>query len=374
MASRHLSASPAFDWSGPSRTRRPVRYTALCSQRLPLIVVPRVQKNGSVSRTSIRYCLDDSWECTFARLDKLLNDASRHPVNGRIHLPLDNKEASSITIDNLPVVQTNSGEAATFHCPLQLTPNTTETPTIVWVHKGQVLAVVRSSGINVTAAYDVSHAVNITAAFATLMMKNLSWSDRGIVECQNNCPDDPSRFCRLQAFRLRVAPTRSEIFPLPMANVTVKWASEARFHCGTGFTHPLEAFDRLHGFIWRFNRQWLEAPQKHPLRDLIYTDPDQRHFRLYVPFDARHEALETLSTYEVQYSHQGNVASTLIIPKVDARRPARIECWVRPDYTREVWVMQTAYLHIVEVPVRPGPGDESRGNRKSHKFQRHEGV
>ncbi|XP_055349707.1 uncharacterized protein LOC129596458 isoform X2 [Paramacrobiotus metropolitanus] len=277
-------------------------------------------------------------------VDKMLNDAARHPVDGRIYLPLDDKETSSLIVDNLRVVDTNSGDAATFYCPLQLTPNSSDTPDIVWVHNGRPVAVAKSSGINVFNGYNISHAINRTISAATLIMKNVSWSDRGVVECQQRCPEVAPRFCRQQAFRLRVAPTGNELFPLPMANVTVPRDAEARLLCVTGFTHPLEPFDMLHGFIWRFNRQWLEAPKKHPLRDLIFTDPDQRQFRQYIPPDAATE--DTLSKYGMQYSRAGNVASTLFIPKVDARRPARVECWVQPD-SREVWLMQAAYLHVV---------------------------
>ncbi|XP_055332531.1 uncharacterized protein LOC129584397 isoform X2 [Paramacrobiotus metropolitanus] len=281
-------------------------------------------------------------------MDKILNDAARHPVDGRIYLPIDNnKEKSNATADNLPIVLANSGDEAIFHCPLPLTPNITVMPDIAWAHNGQVVTVNSSNSIDVTARYDASPAVEIPASAATLILKNAKWSDRGVVECQQTCPDEPLRFCRLQAFRLRVTPTASELFPIPLPNVTVRRAAEARLQCVTSVTHPMEQFDSHIGFIWRFNRQWLEAPKRHPLRALIFINPEssQRSFRKYVPPDA--VALDTVSEYGVEYSPTGRRATTLVLPRVQARSTARIECWVRPDYTREVWLMQTAYLHVV---------------------------
>ncbi|XP_055351920.1 uncharacterized protein LOC129598172 isoform X2 [Paramacrobiotus metropolitanus] len=306
---------------------------------------------------------------SFALVDAVMSEAARQPIEGRIHVPIPATLASAVTMESYPVVRASSGGAATFHCsPLRILPNANGSnaneTTVRWVHNQKMLAALSSDGLhfNYTASADVQQTVDWAAASATLTIRNVTWASRGMLTCLQDCPaaKEPLRkFCPLQDFRFHVTPTASEIFLAPlMHNVTVFRFGEARFRCATTLIFPTDVFHGRMDFIWRYNAQWLHAPPYHALHPFVgpvSTPPPRRPSPKHVPPSLRDRiAGETLAEYTVFYNDTDgeNFASTLVVPSVQLQTstPARVECWVQPDYQREVWLMQTAYLHVLPAP------------------------
>ncbi|XP_055351931.1 uncharacterized protein LOC129598179 isoform X2 [Paramacrobiotus metropolitanus] len=200
----------------------------------------------------------------------------------------------------------------------------------------------------------------------TLTLKNVAWKDNGDVVCSQPCylppPVKPTplpivtgtangvTFCAgdHQYFRLQVFPSASELFPVPMSNVSVRRKSDAQIAC---------VANRLEGnspaFIWRFNGHLIAAPAGHPMQALVRIlvtrlgkfAPTQ-HFPLAGISNAKE------FNFGVSYSYTvTTVTSTLSISSVDFHTSARVECWVRPDEIQEVWRRQTAFLHVSTIPA-----------------------
>ncbi|XP_055357490.1 uncharacterized protein LOC129602490 [Paramacrobiotus metropolitanus] len=304
-------------------------------------------------------CGYQSCQPAFLQLDAVLSQAARQPIDGRIHLPIPAALRSAVTLESWPVVRVNSGGTATFHCtPLQITPGPrpNDRAAVFWHHDNELLAY-SGRNENYVASADIRHTVDWAAASATLTMRNVTWASRGEVACQQECPP-PTRethpYCPLQTFRLHVMPTARELFPTPLPNVTVVRSGEARFQCATTLTLPTDYFHAMMGFIWRFNTQWLEAPALHALHPFVgpmTTPPPRRPSPKHVPPALRDTMSgETLAAYRMLYNESEYYTSTLVIPDVQLQASARVECWVQPDYQREVWLMQTAYLHVIPAP------------------------
>ncbi|XP_055351967.1 uncharacterized protein LOC129598210 isoform X3 [Paramacrobiotus metropolitanus] len=309
-------------------------------------------------------CGHQSCDPTFLQVDAVMSEAARQPIDGRIHLPLPASLRSLVTVESYPVVRASSGGAATFHCsPLRILPNVNRSnannTTVMWVHNHKMLAALNSDGLryNYTASSDITQTVDWAAASATLTMRNVTWASRGLVGCLQECEADPVyEHCPLHIFRFHVTPTANELFLAPlMHNLTVVRSGEARFRCITSLIVPTDVFHGRMGFIWRYNAQWLAAPQYHALEPFVgpvATPPPRRPSPKHVPpWQRNRKPGETLAEYSVFNSDTDpdNFTSTLVIPAVQlqASTPARVECWVQPDHQREVWLMQTAYLHVL---------------------------
>ncbi|XP_055351934.1 uncharacterized protein LOC129598181 isoform X2 [Paramacrobiotus metropolitanus] len=288
-----------------------------------------------------------------------MSEAARQPIDGRIHVPIPASLRSLVTLEKYPVVRASSGGAATFHCsPLRILPNANGSnanhTTVLWALNRKTLAALNSDGLryNYTASADISQTVDWTAASSTLTIRKVTWASRGLVACMQECEANPEfDFCSLQYFRFHVVPTANELFVAPlMHNVTVAPFEEARFRCNTSLVAPTNWFHIRMGFIWRFNAQWLAAPQAHALEPFVGPVTTPPH----VPpplRDVHRMPGETLAEYSVfnNGTDGGHFSSTLVIPRVQLQTPtpARVECWVQPDHQREVWLRQAAYLHVL---------------------------
>ncbi|XP_055353499.1 uncharacterized protein LOC129599312 isoform X2 [Paramacrobiotus metropolitanus] len=307
-------------------------------------------------------------------MERIVEDATRNTASEKIHLVFQ-RPAPSAGRGILQVIRVDSGGDASFPCAVHnLTYNAPlQLPDIFWTHQQLALAFFSNGRLLSEGKFDLQYSVHSRPspafAYANVIMiltfKNVSWKISGDVACSEVCRLNPAivfepphtgmvgdaTFCdrNKQNFRLLVFPSASELFPVPLANVSLRRGEDAHIGC---VANRLNAAT-LSAFIWRFNGRVIAAPVDHPLRALVSLVVDPRggrvppeQFPLYGISAARD------FTFAVSFNiTETTIISTLVISDVDLHTSARVECWVRPDDSQEVWRRQIAYLHVVSTPA-----------------------
>ncbi|XP_055353488.1 uncharacterized protein LOC129599300 [Paramacrobiotus metropolitanus] len=313
---------------------------------------------------------------TIATLERIVQNATRNPASDKIHLAFELHDRSAFG-SFVQAVRVDSGASASLACAVHNVTFSTpqELPEIYWTINQRMLASLRNGRLTSPGVFDLNHSTKSlplpTSAYAnvtvTLTLKNVSWRASGDVVCSQLCHLTPvirpvpvpirtgsvgkKTFCTSynQYFRLLVFPSASELFPIPLANITVLRWSDTNISC---VVNRLDA-GNIPSFIWRFNGRVIAAPADHPLHALASAVVDRRggsgpaeYFPLYNISTAKELKFAVSSSSTATTS-----SSTLFISRVDLHTSARVECWVRPDDSQEVWRRQIAYLHVETTPA-----------------------
>ncbi|XP_055351946.1 uncharacterized protein LOC129598190 isoform X2 [Paramacrobiotus metropolitanus] len=226
-------------------------------------------------------CGNATCNYTIATLERIVQEATHNLTSDKIHLVFE-PPAPSATRSLIQTVDVDSGASVSLPCTVH---NVTysipqQLPDIFWTQKEHFTAILGSGRFTSSGALDVLHSVysrpSLTAPYAdvtvTLTVKNVAWKNSGDLVCSQMCrpPLEPwianMPLCtgHNQHFRLRVFPSASELFPVPMANVSVRRGSDAHLTCVANVGEVAST----PAFIWRFNGYVIYASNEHPLRIL----------------------------------------------------------------------------------------------------------
>ncbi|XP_055353095.1 uncharacterized protein LOC129599004 [Paramacrobiotus metropolitanus] len=302
---------------------------------------------------------------SIATLDRIVEEATHDPDSDVIALAFDGPIPTA-NGNQAQLVRVDSGASASVVCAAHSLPYTfpQHLPEFSWTHRQRPLAFLSNGRlVNVhPGTFDLEHSVQSRPAPAspfadvsvTLTFRNASWQASGDVTCTQHCLGPltllpallepaaaPLCASHTQHFRLLVFPSAGDLFPVPLANVSVLRGADVQMSCVAN-ARDVAHTDTL-TFVWCLNGRVIATRGEHPLRALA-GDVVSRHggFPLHGISTARE------FTFGVAYNRTATtVSSTLVVYSVDLHTSARVECWVRPDASEEVWRRQTAYLHVL---------------------------
>ncbi|XP_055353081.1 uncharacterized protein LOC129598996 [Paramacrobiotus metropolitanus] len=205
-------------------------------------------------------------------------------------------------------VAVDAGATVAFPCAVHNVSDRAPLPHFAWMHNKRVLAHLRNGRLINTGPFDLQHSVQSRPAPAspfadatvTLTWKNVTWPASGDVTCVQHCLGSPGMLpvlletaeaplCASHYFRLLVFSSASELFAVPMSDVSVNRGADAHISC---VAHRLEG--NMPAFIWRLNGHVTAAPADHPLQALARAVVDRRS--RFLP--AEHFPLSGISTAE----------------------------------------------------------------------------
>ncbi|XP_055351948.1 uncharacterized protein LOC129598192 [Paramacrobiotus metropolitanus] len=339
------------------------------------VMLSLTSSTSSACPTAVpKACRNATCHYSIATLERIVQEATYNPASEKIQLVFDQPAPNAVR-SLVQVISVDSGGSASFSCPVHNVTFTTplQLPYIGWTHQGRDLAVLGNGRLISDGPFDLEHSVRSRpvpgSPFAdvnvTLALKSVAWQASGDLSCLQPCntfllpsvrlpiavkPGDVP-FCGspYQLSRLLVFPSASELFAVPMSNVSVRRGSDAQFTCAAN----LRVAGSTPAFIWRFNGYVIAAPGDHPLQALVRVLDTHRGGSVSAErFPLRGISTAKAFTFSVTYlSTATTVNSTLSVSHVDLNTSARVECWVRPEADQEVWRRQIAYLHVLTTPA-----------------------